>query len=153
MEPLPSIRTIKRKSTIFSKRLSVSLIGKRFPSNRRTLPFGLRFSGQKLKQLIVNDILEYSFPGGRRSQDAKLDNLSVPEVLDRAANDRRTMLDHFRAHLTLSKASPGILIVSQGVPIGQVVESIIYIWALSEPLDLCDQAHYLSSISRHDFMR
>ena len=95
------------------------------------------------------------------AQDANLDNLSDPEVLDRAASegrilvshDRRTMLDHFRAHLALGKSSPGVLIVSQGVPIGQVVESLIYIWALSDPLELCDQAHYLPSISRHVFIR
>ena len=68
-------------------------------------------------------------------QDAKLDNLRDPEILDRAASnvrilvshDRRTMLQHFRGHLTTGKSSPGILIVSQGAPIGQVVESLIYI--------------------------
>ena len=68
------------------------------------------------------------------AQDANLDNLSDPEVLDPAANEGR-------------------ILVSQGVPIGQVVESLIYIWALSDPLELCDQAHYLPSISRHVFIR
>lgn len=95
------------------------------------------------------------------AQDAGLHNTSDPDVLDRAASegrilvshDRRTMLDHFRAHLASGKSSPGILIVSQGVPIGQVVESLIYIWALADPLELCDQAVYLPSISRHVFIR
>ncbi len=63
------------------------------------------------------------------------------------------MLDHFRAHLASGKSSLGILIVSQGVLLGQVVEPLIYIWALADPLELCDQAFYLPSISRHVFVR
>jgi hypothetical protein len=47
----------------------------------------------------------------------------------------------------------GLLIVSQGAHLGQVVEAIVYVWALSNPLELRDQAHYLPSISRHVFSR
>ena len=95
------------------------------------------------------------------AHEAGLDGLSDPELLDRAAtegrvlisHDRRTMLDHFRAHLAAAKSSPGILIVSQGAHIGLVVEAILYVWALSDPSELRDQAHYLPSISRHVFSR
>ena len=93
------------------------------------------------------------------AQDAGLDGLDDPEILDRAASerrvlvshDRRTMLEHFRAHLAAGKSSPGILVVSQGTPIGQVVEAIVYVWMLADPLELRDQAYYLPSISRHVF--
>lgn len=56
------------------------------------------------------------------AQEAGLDGVSDPEVLDRAAtegrilvsHDRHTMLDYFRAHLATGKSIPGVLIVSQG---------------------------------------
>jgi Domain of unknown function (DUF5615) len=93
------------------------------------------------------------------AQEAELDRVGDPELLDRAAHqdgvlvshDRRTMLDHFRAHLATGKSSPGVLIVSQGAPIGLVAEAIVYVWSLSDPLELRDQAHYLPSLSRHLF--
>ena len=54
------------------------------------------------------------------AQEAGLQGVSDPDLLDRAANegrvlvshDRRTMLDYFRAHLAAGKTSPGILVVS-----------------------------------------
>ena len=53
------------------------------------------------------------------AQEAGLDGLPDPELLDRAAregrvvvsHDRRTMIDHF--HLVAGKSSPGLLIVSR----------------------------------------
>jgi hypothetical protein len=63
------------------------------------------------------------------------------------------MLEYFRAHLAAGKSSPGVLIVSQGSPIGLVAESIVYIWSLADPFELRDQAYYLPSISRHLFTR
>ena len=93
------------------------------------------------------------------AQEAGLQGVSDPDLLDRAANegrvlvshDRRTMLDYFRAHLAAGKTSPGVLVVSQGAPIGLVAESIVYVWSLSGPLELCNQAHYLPSLSRQLF--
>jgi hypothetical protein len=95
------------------------------------------------------------------SQEAGLEGISDPEVLDGAAHedrvlvshDRRTMLEHFRAHLTAGKPSPGVLIVSQGAPIGLVAEALVHVWLLCDPIELRDQAHYLPSLSRHLFTR
>ena len=95
------------------------------------------------------------------AHDAGLEGVGDPEVLERAAgenrvlvsHDRRTMLDHFRNHLVAGKSSPGLLIVSQGVSIGLVAEAIVYIWSMSNPSELRNQAHYLPSISRHVFPR
>jgi hypothetical protein len=95
------------------------------------------------------------------AQEAGLDDVLDPVLLDRAAaegrvlvsHDRRTMIDHFRDHLAAGKSSPGLLIVSQGSAIGDVVESVLYVWALSDPAELRDQAYYLPSISRHFFTR
>jgi hypothetical protein len=69
------------------------------------------------------------------------------------SHDRRTMLNHFRDRLAVGKSSPGVLIVSQGAPVGLVAAAIVYIWSMSDPSELRDQAHYLPSISRHVFGR
>jgi len=91
------------------------------------------------------------------AHEAGLDGVGDLEPLGRASqegrvlvsHDRRAMLDHFRAHLAAGKSSFGILIVSQGAQMWPVVEAIVYVWALADPLELRDQAHYLPSISRH----
>jgi predicted nuclease of predicted toxin-antitoxin system len=52
------------------------------------------------------------------AREADLAGVGDPELLDRAgrenrvlvSHDRRTMLEHFRAHLAAGKSSPGILI-------------------------------------------
>jgi predicted nuclease of predicted toxin-antitoxin system len=95
------------------------------------------------------------------AQDAGLDELGDPELLDRAAaedrvvvsHDRRTMIAHFRAHLAAGKSSPGLLLVSQGALTGDVVEALVFVYALSNPADLRDQAHYLPSLSPGMFSR
>lgn len=93
--------------------------------------------------------------------DSQLRGIKDPELLERAAvadrvlvsHDRRTMLNHFRDRLAVGKSSPGVLIVSQGAPLGLVADAIVYIWSMSDPSELRDQAHYLPSISRHVFGR
>jgi hypothetical protein len=63
------------------------------------------------------------------AQESGLDSVPDPVLLDRVAaagrvlvsHDRRTMIDHFRDHLAVGKSSPGLLIVSQGSAIGEVV--------------------------------
>ena len=97
----------------------------------------------------------------RSAREAGLDGVPDPVLLDRAAaegrvlvsHDRRTMIDHFRDHLAAGKSSPGLLIVSQGSAISDVVEAVLYVRALSDPAELLDQAYYLPSISRHYFTR
>ena len=95
------------------------------------------------------------------AQEAGLDGVGDPELLECVAlegrvlvsHDRRTMLDHFRARLAAVKSSPGLLMVSQDASSGDVVETLVYIWALSDPVELRDQAYYLPSMSRHFFIR
>ena len=95
------------------------------------------------------------------AQEAGLDGVGDPELLDRAAtegrvlvsHDRRTMIAHFRAHLAAGKSGPGLPIVSQGALIGDVVEALVSVWALANPAELRDQAYYLPSLSRHFFTR
>lgn len=78
------------------------------------------------------------------AQQAGLDGLSDPEVLELAAaegrvlisHDRRTLLKHFRNHLAAGKTSSGLLVVSQGAPVGVVAEAIVILWAAAKSKDL-----------------
>src|SRR5262245_1992795 len=95
------------------------------------------------------------------AQEAGIDCVPDPDLLVRAAvegrvlvsHDRRTMIDHFRNHLAAGKSSPGLLIVSQGAALVDVVEAIFYVWTVSDPAELRDQAYHLPAISRHFFRR
>jgi len=74
------------------------------------------------------------------AQAAGLAGLDDPDVLKLAAqqdrilvsHDRRTMPTHF-GQFILSENSSGVLIVSQKLPISQVVEDLLLIWLASEP--------------------
>ena len=95
------------------------------------------------------------------AQEAGLDGLGDPELLDRAAaegrvlvsHDRRTMLNHFRNHLAAGKSSPGLLVVAQGTAIGVAADAIVAMWALTNPGELTNQAYHLPSLINHSFPR
>jgi hypothetical protein len=84
-----------------------------------------------------------------------LDGVGDPEVLGWAAlehrilvsHDRRTMLRHFREHLSAGKNSPGLLVVSQDAEIGPVVEALVIVWSMSHPSAWRDQAHRHRSLA------
>jgi len=63
------------------------------------------------------------------------------------------MLYHFRNYVFAGKSRPGLLIVSQNVPIGPIVESIIVLWSVSDYAELRNQAYHLPSLIRHVFPR
>jgi hypothetical protein len=95
------------------------------------------------------------------AHEAGLEAVGDPELLERAArdnrvlvsHDRRTMLNHFRNHLAAEKPSAALLVVSQGTPIGLVVEAIVLLWAVADPTELRDQAYPLPSLIHHTFPR
>ena len=76
------------------------------------------------------------------AQAAGLTGLSDAAVLQLAADqgrilvshDRRTMPAHFGRFFTTT-VSPGVLIVSRRIPIAQLAEDLLLIWAASEPED------------------
>ena len=93
--------------------------------------------------------------------DSNLEGVADPNVLDIAArqgrilitHDRRTMVEHFRSRLEEGKSSPGVFLVSQSAPIGEVVEAILTVWAASELWEWENQLRYLPSMSCHFFQR
>jgi hypothetical protein len=79
--------------------------------------------------------------------------LQVIRGLILVTHDRRTMPEHFRDRILAGKSSPGVLIVSQGVPIGRAVDYIILIWSASQAKEWRNQIHHLPSLARHVFSR
>jgi hypothetical protein len=74
------------------------------------------------------------------ANEAELEGVPDPEVLAFAAeqnrilvtHDRQTMPGHFGDFLTRGESSPGVFLVSQHVPIADVIEQLVLIWAASD---------------------
>jgi hypothetical protein len=74
------------------------------------------------------------------ANEAKLEGVPDADVLAIAAeqdrilvtHDRQTMPQHFGSFLMSGRSSPGVFLVSQQVPIGEVIDSLTLIWAASD---------------------
>ena len=72
---------------------------------------------------------------------AGLEGLSDLRVLDLAAQenrilvtqDIRTMPENFAQFLEAGNRSPGVLMISQNVPTKEAIDTLVLIWAASEP--------------------
>ena len=75
-----------------------------------------------------------------RRIDAHLEGVPDPEVLALAAaenrilvsHDFRTMPRHFGDFLQSGGFSPGLILVPQHMPVGDVIEELVLIWGASE---------------------
>lgn len=73
------------------------------------------------------------------ANDANLEGVPDPEVLALAAaadrilisHDFQTMPRHFADFLQVHGSSPGLILVPQHMPIGQVIEELVLIWGAS----------------------
>lgn len=82
---------------------------------------------------------------------AGLDGIPDPEVLRMAmvqgriliSHDESSMPGHFSDFLKGGNRSPGVLIVSQGAPVGKVIESILLVWIASEAEEWVDRIAWL----------
>ena len=82
----------------------------------------------------------------RSAQSARLDGVRDSEVLALSPRDGRilvsrdfqTMPRHFR-EFTERQHSPGVLLISQDLPIGEAVASLLLIWEASTPSDWEDR--------------
>ena len=74
------------------------------------------------------------------AHSAQLDGVPDPEVLQLASGQNRILVSHdersmpgqFRNFVGTGSRSPGVLIVLQDTPVGEVIESILIIWIASE---------------------
>ena len=80
------------------------------------------------------------------ANEARLAGLEDPAVLSLSARERRilvthdwkTMPGHF-ARFIASGTSPGVLIAPQSLSLGETVEELLLIWALTEPKEWADR--------------
>jgi len=100
-------------------------------------------------RFLADADLNYAIVKGCRRQEPPLDFLSAsearlqgvpdPEILAFAAEQNRilvthdfhTMPRHFGEFLMRRRSSPGVFLVSQHAPIGEVIDELILIWAAS----------------------
>lgn len=74
------------------------------------------------------------------ANDAELEGVPDPEVLALAAaqyrvlvsHDFQTMPWHFADFIQAGNSSPGVLLVPQRLPMGEVIEELLLIWAASD---------------------
>lgn len=91
--------------------------------------------------------------------EGHLEGISDSGVLEAAAvleallvsHDTRTMPVYFDQRLKAGMSSPGVLLASQRVPIGEVIEALVLIWSCSGPSDWVNRIHYLPSLAVHRF--
>jgi hypothetical protein len=79
--------------------------------------------------------------------------LAAAQMRILVGHDRRTMIVHFRNRLSAGRYSPGVFLVSQFAPTGPVAETLLAVWAASEPGEWVNQIRYLPSLARHVFAR
>jgi predicted nuclease of predicted toxin-antitoxin system len=86
----------------------------------------------------------------RTAAGANLAGLKDPDVLAVAArenrvlvtHDHKTMPRHF-AEFVRTAASPGLIVVSQTLPVREVADDLILIWAAAGPDELVNRITYL----------
>jgi hypothetical protein len=74
------------------------------------------------------------------ANDADLEGVPDPEVLALAAaqhrilvsHDFQTMPRHFGDFLQAGNSSPGVILVPQRLPVGDAIEELVLIWAVSD---------------------
>jgi hypothetical protein len=121
----------------------------------------IRFlADEDLRYDIVRGVLRkeptISFP---TIPEAGLAGAQDPEVLKFAArqnqivvsHDKRTMPGHFAAFLGQGRDHPGLLLAPKNKAIGEVIETLIIIWADSDPDQWRNGIHYLPSLVEHVF--
>jgi hypothetical protein len=92
-----------------------------------------------LRQSIVTGIIrkqpDLNF---QSANEAELEGIKDPEVLEIAARDGRVLVTHDRKTMPtefgqyiLSRTSSGVLILSQSLPIREAMDAIILVWEAS----------------------
>jgi len=95
----------------------------------------------------------------KSANEASLEGLLDPEVLELAARENRVLISqdrstvpvHFAARLRAGHRSPGVLLTMPRASVGELVESLEIIWIASHESEWSDQIHYVPSLKRHVF--
>lgn len=92
-----------------------------------------------LRQSIVTGIIrKQPNLNFQSANEAELEGIKDPEVLEIAARDGRLLVTHDRKTMPtefgqyiLSRTSSGVLILSQSLPISEAIDAIILVWEAS----------------------
>ena len=58
-------------------------------------------------------------------------------------NNRKSMPEHLRDHLSLRRHMPGIFELNSNMSVGETIEELILIWSASEAKEYIDRLIYL----------
>jgi hypothetical protein len=104
-----------------------------------------------LNQIIVSAVARrYPEMDIRTATVASLAGLKDAEVLALAARDARVLITH--DHSTMPRhfgdfirttPSPGLIVVPQSLPVREVVDALILIWAATQPEEWINRIAYL----------
>lgn len=89
------------------------------------------------------DILDAKNAGLRGAKDPILLELAEQQGRIVVSHDRRTMTRYFRERAAAGKPNPGLFIVPQRCAIGEIIESLLLVWAASEASEWRDSIVYL----------
>ena len=90
------------------------------------------------------DILDVKAAGLRGTRDPALLELAAQQDRILITYDRNTMIRHFRKRLDAGRPSPGVLILpQQESAIGEIIESLLLVWAASEADEWRNRIVYL----------
>jgi predicted nuclease of predicted toxin-antitoxin system len=87
--------------------------------------------GLRLREPAI-DILDVKRTGLRGTRDPALLDLAAEQDRLLITHDRGTMPHFFRERISLGKSTPGMFLVSQQDAIGEIVESLLLVWAASQ---------------------
>jgi len=89
------------------------------------------------------DIVDVKNVGLRGTKDPVLLELAAEQERILVTHDRRTMVNHVRERAAAGKRNPGLFIVPQRIPIGEIVETLLLVWAASQAEEWRDQVVHL----------
>jgi hypothetical protein len=90
------------------------------------------------------DILDAKSAGLRGSKDPALLEIAAEQERILITYDRNTMIGHFCDRVASGESSPGLFVVPQPPSaVGQIIESMLLVWAASEAEEWRDQIVYL----------
>ena len=78
------------------------------------------------------DFLSASEANLHRAPDLEVLALAAGQMRILVTHDRQTMPYHFSDFLMSGRISPGVFLVSQYAPIGEVIDDLVLIWAASD---------------------
>jgi predicted nuclease of predicted toxin-antitoxin system len=90
------------------------------------------------------DILDVKTAGLQGAGDPALLELAAQQDRVLITHDRNTMTRHFRDRLHVEKVTPGVFILPQQErAIGEIIESLLLVWAASKAEEWLNQIVYL----------